>query len=123
MVPVGIGEVAGVAAPVGLDRWLDDLRATFAEAREDRIDLVVRARVVGQGDALESTPRRVPTSNVASSANATLSGASRLDERSILSSTTRNAGASGFSSARPPVEKRRSARTRCSPRVLIGADL
>jgi hypothetical protein len=41
MVPVRVGEVAGIAAPVGLDRRLDDAGAAFVEAREDRIDLVV----------------------------------------------------------------------------------
>ena len=41
VVPVRVGEVAGIAAPVGLDRRLDDAGAAFAEAREDRIDLVV----------------------------------------------------------------------------------
>jgi len=56
VVAISIREVARVPAPVGLDRWLHDRRAALAERGEDRVDLVVGPRVVGEPYGLEPAP-------------------------------------------------------------------
>ena len=50
MVAVGIGEVAGIATPVGLDRRLHDARAALLELPEDRVDILARPGVMGESD-------------------------------------------------------------------------
>ena len=62
MVAVGVREVAGIAAPVGLDRRLRDLDTACPELVEEGVDLVARPHVVGQREAViaAETIRRQP---------------------------------------------------------------
>jgi hypothetical protein len=57
-VAVGIGEVAGVAAPEGFAGGFFDLSAGGLGLLEELIDLGARADIVGQGDPAEASGRR-----------------------------------------------------------------
>src|ERR1700750_1173641 len=53
-VAVEVGEVPGVAAVEGLGGGFGDRRAGRLGGGEDRVDLLARAHVLGQGDAAEA---------------------------------------------------------------------
>ena len=62
MVAVGVREVAGVAAPIGLDGRLGDVDTACTELVEEGVDLVARSHVVGQREPVISAEaiRRQP---------------------------------------------------------------
>jgi hypothetical protein len=53
-VAVGVGEVAGVAAPDGVGAGLEDRRAGALRLGEDFVDFVLFADVVSECDAAET---------------------------------------------------------------------
>src|SRR3954452_13017630 len=83
--------------------------------RTKAIQLRMWTRAVAPG-ALKPIRRLLPSGRVTSIPP-------HSKRRSICSSTRSNAGEINRASRPPPVAKRRSARTRCSPRVLMRAEV
>ena len=75
-VPVRVGERAGVAAPVGVSGRTGDGTAGALGLRENGVDLVRRAHVVGKLDAW----RRVPTQGRPQAED----HSARLEERDLV---------------------------------------